>query len=65
MLGKTNAHNRPHIALYGFTPVEVFNGAKTDKYSFKPQMEQAKIVRKAENKMLSCDRCAFLLEENE
>ena len=58
-------NNRPHSALYGFTPIEVFNGAKPDKYFFKPQMEEAKMLRKAENKMLSCDSCAFLLEKNE
>ena len=58
-------NNRPHSALYGFTPVEVFNGAKPDKYFFKPQMEEAKMLRKAENKALSCDSCAFLLEKKE
>ncbi|MDR0261614.1 MAG: integrase core domain-containing protein, partial [Sphingobacterium sp.] len=33
-------NNRPHSALFGFTPQEVFDGAKPNKYFFKPQMEQ-------------------------
>jgi len=52
-------NNRPHSALFGLTPCEVFYGAIPDKRLFKPQMEQAKILRKAENKALSCDNCAF------
>jgi hypothetical protein len=56
-------NNRPHSALYGFTPQEVFNGAKPDKHFFKNQIEDAKILRKAENKALLCDNCAFS-EEN-
>ena len=58
-------NNRPHTTLYGFTPQEVFNGAKPDKYFFKTQMEEAKILRKAENKALSCDSCAFSLEKQQ
>jgi len=58
-------NNRPHSALYGFTPVEVFNGAKPDKYFFSPQIEQAKVLRKAENKALSCESCAFSVENSE
>jgi len=55
-------NNRPHSALYGFTPQEVFNGAKPDKTLFKARIEQSKILRKAENKALSCDSCAFVIE---
>ena len=55
-------NNRPHSALYGFTPQEVFNGAKPNKYFFAPQKQQAKLLRKAENKALSCDSCAFISE---
>ena len=55
-------NNRPHSALFGFTPYEVFNGAKPDKNHFKPQMLQAKSLRIAENKTLSCDNCAFIIE---
>ena len=58
-------NNRPHSALYGFTPIEVFNGAKPDKALFKPQIEQAKVLRIAENKALSCDSCAFTVENLE
>jgi hypothetical protein len=58
-------NNRPHSALYGFTPQEVFSGAKPDKNLFKNQMEQAKILRIAENKALSCDSCAFLIENDD
>jgi len=45
--------------LFGLTPYEVFYGAIPDKTLFKPQIEQAKILRKAENKVLTCDNCAF------
>jgi len=58
-------NNRPHSALHGFTPVEVFNGAKPDKYFFKDQIQQAKLLRIAENKALSCDSCAFSIENLE
>jgi len=55
-------NNRPHSALFGLTPHEVFHGAKPDKNLFKNQKEQAKMLRKAENKALSCDNCAFSAE---
>jgi transposase InsO family protein len=58
-------NNRPHSALYGFTPLEVFNGARPDKYFFKAKMEQAKVLRIVENKALSCDSCAFTAENQE
>jgi len=56
-------NNRPHTGLHGFTPQEVFAGVKPDKNFFKPQLEQAKILRKAENKALSCGSCVFLPEK--
>jgi transposase InsO family protein len=31
-------NNRPHSSLFGFTPIEVFNGAKPDKFRFINQM---------------------------
>jgi len=49
--------------LYGLTPHEVFNGKIPDKNLFKSQMQQAKILRIAENKTLSCDNCAFTIEK--
>ena len=55
-------NNRPHSALFGLTPGEVFYGAVPNKTLFKPQMEQAKILRKAENKALTCNSCAFSSE---
>jgi hypothetical protein len=58
-------NNRPHSALFGFTPYEVFHGAIPDKTLFKPQIEQSKTLRKAENKLLACDNCAFSLEKQE
>ena len=53
--------NRPHAPLSGFTPYEVFSGAKPDKTQFNDQIELAKIRRKAENKALTCNNCAFTL----
>jgi transposase InsO family protein len=55
-------NNRPHSALFGLTPYEVFHGRAPDKNLFRNQMEQAKILRKAENKRLSCNSCAFSVE---
>ena len=55
-------NHRPHSALFGLTPHEVFHGRAPDKTLFKPQITQAKLLRKAENKALSCDSCAFTLE---
>ena len=54
-------NRRPHSALFGLTPHEVFHGKLPDKTLFKPQMERAKALRKAENQALSCDNCAFTL----
>ena len=58
-------NHRPHSALFGFTPYEVFHGKIPDKAFFKPQMEQAKALRKTENQALSCDNCAFTLGNEE
>ncbi|MDD4439678.1 MAG: DDE-type integrase/transposase/recombinase [Tissierellia bacterium] len=58
-------NNRPHSALFGYTPKEVFYGAIPDKTLFKPQMEQAKALRKAENQALTCDSCAFTLDKQD
>ena len=55
-------NNRPHSALFGLTPHEVFYGAIPNKALFRTQIEQAKVLRKAENKALSCDNCAFLVK---
>jgi len=58
-------NNRPHYSLYGLTPYEVFHGKIPDKNLFKSQMQQAKILRIAENKAISCDNCAFTIEKQE
>ncbi len=52
-------NNRSHSALFGFTPQELFYGAIPDKLFFKPRIEQAKALRKAENQALSCHHCAL------
>ncbi|MDD4210393.1 MAG: integrase core domain-containing protein [Bacteroidales bacterium] len=56
-------NNRPHSALFGYTPKEVFYGAIPNKHLFKPQMEQAKALRKTEKHALTCDSCAFTLDK--
>ncbi|MDL2230887.1 integrase core domain-containing protein, partial [Bacteroidales bacterium OttesenSCG-928-L19] len=58
-------NHRPHSSLYGLTPYEVFHGRAPDKALFKPQMEQAKILRKVENSALSCDSCLFIPQNQE
>ncbi len=58
-------NNRPHSALFGLTPNEVFHGAKPDRNFFSEQKEQAKILRKTENKSLACSNCAFSNEKQE
>jgi hypothetical protein len=57
-------NNRPHSALFGLTPQEVFRGAKPDKTLFKDKIEQAKVMRKAENITLSCHNCALAIEKS-
>jgi hypothetical protein len=57
-------NNRPHTALFGLTPYEVFHGKIPDKNIFKSQQEQAKLLRIAENKALACNNCAFMIENN-
>ncbi len=52
-------NNRSHSALFGFTPQELFYGAIPDKLFFKPQIEQAKALRKAESQALSYHHCAL------
>ena len=56
-------NNRPHSALFGLTPKEVFYGVPPNKQLFKPQIELAKALRKAENKALNCDNCAFTIDK--
>ena len=58
-------NNRPHSALFGLTPNEVFYGVPPNKQLFKPQIELAKALRKAENKALSCDNCAFTIDKQD
>jgi len=58
-------NNRPHSALYGLTPKEVFYGAIPDKSRFKSQIQNAKLLRKAENKALTCFNCVFSIENQE
>ena len=58
-------NNRPHSALFGLTPKEVFYGVPPNKQLFKPQIELAKALRKAENKALSCDNCAFTIDKQD
>ena len=58
-------NNRPHSALFGLTPKEVFYGAIPDKALFKPQIKKAQILRKDENKALAYHTCAFTMEKQE
>ena len=55
-------NNRPHSSLFGLTPHEVFIGVIPNKTLFKTRMEQAKVLRIAENRALFCNNCAFTVE---
>ena len=48
-----------------YTPAELFYGAIPNKTHFNSQKEQAKAIRKAENKSLTCHNCAFGVEDQE
>jgi hypothetical protein len=50
-------NNKPHYALHGLTPTEVFNGAIPDKDMFKPAMQQATQRRKEINLNQNCMNC--------
>ena len=50
-------NNKPHSALYGLTPQEVFNGMLPDKNMFKPALRQAAQKRKEINLSQNCLNC--------
>lgn len=50
-------NNKPHSALFGLTPDEVFNGMLPDKDMFKPAMKQAAKKRKEINMRQDCLNC--------
>ena len=57
-------NNKPHSALYGLTPSEVFSGMLPDKNRFKPAMKQAAKKRKEINLNQQCLNCIETLPEN-
>jgi hypothetical protein len=54
LVGEYN--NKPHSALFGFTPQEVFNGLVPSKEAFKTFIKQ-KTKRREENASKSCAKC--------
>lgn len=50
-------NNKPHSALFGLTPFEVFNGAIPDKLMFKNDIRQAALNRKTINLEAKCLNC--------
>ena len=50
-------NNKPHSALYGLTPLEVFNGALPDKDMFKAAIRHAVQKRKEINMNQQCLNC--------
>lgn len=52
-----NYLNKPHGALWGFTPNEVLNGAVPDKYRFRSGIINSRKVRIEANLITSCGVC--------
>ena len=50
-------NHRPHSALNGQTPYEIFHGIKLDRNKIKQQFEQARINRIQENRKQRCQNC--------
>ncbi len=50
-------NNKPHSALFGFTPKEVFNGMIPSKFNFLAAIDQNKIDRVTYNKEKRCMSC--------
>ena len=50
-------NNKPHSALYGLTPLEVFNGILPNKDMFKPAIKLAAEKRKTINLNQDCLNC--------
>ncbi|CAN5757721.1 hypothetical protein BH11BAC7_BH11BAC7_32990 [soil metagenome] len=52
-----NENNRENGVLYGYTPMQVLNGAIPDKNRFSQQIKQAKEKRKMNNRKNRCESC--------
>lgn len=50
-------NNKPHSALFGFTPMEVFNGMIPSKANFMALVDQQKFDRVQFNKENGCIAC--------
>ncbi len=52
-----NYNNKPHTALFGFTPEEVFNGIIPSKDNFKAFI-QHNLIKRTSNKQENCPQCS-------
>ncbi len=50
-------NHRPHCALNGKTPHEVFHGIELDRYKIKQKFKQTRINRIQENRRQKCQNC--------
>ena len=58
-------NNKPHSALHGLTPQEVFNGMLPDKDMFKPAIRRAAQKRKVINLNQQCLNCFEMPQPNQ
>ena len=55
-------NNKPHYALYGLTPYEVYNGKRPDKYMFRDKIREARKQRLIDNTAFECEDCEAITE---
>lgn len=54
----SNYNNKPHSALFGLTPFEVFNGKQPDPFMFRDKIKEAGKQRLITNSGFKCEDCA-------
>lgn len=55
-------NNKPHYALYGLTPYEVYNGERPDRLMFHERIKEACKQRLIDNADFQCEDCEVITE---